>query len=194
MPTPFSSREKRLLTGLLFFAGIAGILTADEMNRASSHVGFLGDSLTVMWAFPRANLGIPGQTTSEVLARFNDDVPNQGYRKVIILSGTNDILHHVDPGITLANLETMANLTQQAHAEPILAELPPIFRDNGEYLPAVQSLNARIVQLATRRGFKIVDYYDPLTNHPGEFVDGVHLKRSAYLRLELALIRTTNPF
>jgi len=194
MAAPFSKREKLLLTGLLVFAAISALFTLNSLNHASRHNAFIGDSLTVMWDFPRSNLGIPGQTSTEILARFHYDIADQGYRKVFILAGSNDILHGVDPSLTLANLEAMADLTLQANAQPILAEIPPIYRDNGKFLPAVRSLNARIAQLAARRSFKLIDYYDAMNNRPNEYVDGVHIKPRSYLRMERALLRVTNPF
>jgi len=182
MAAPFSKREKLLLTGLLVFAAISALFTLNSLNHASRHNAFIGDSLTVMWDFPRSNLGIPGQTSTEILARFHYDIADQGYRKVFILAGSNDILHGVDPSLTLANLEAMADLTLQANAQPILAEIPPIYRDNGKFLPAV------------RRSFKLIDYYDAMNNRPNEYVDGVHIKPRSYLRMERALLRVANPF
>ena len=181
-----------MLIGLFVLLVLA--LGAIPLNHAGPNDAFLGDSITEMWHFPRVNLGVHGQTSAQILARFPTQIPNRGYTKVYILAGTNDVLLGIDPAITLHNIEAMADLAQQAHAEPILAEIPPIFRDSGSFTPAVNSLNARLASLASTRGFKLVDYNAALRDHPRNFVDGVHINRSAYLRMELALLHTTNPF
>lgn len=164
------------------------------LNHANSAVAFMGDSITQGWSFPKVNLGIHGQTSSQMLARFPREIPGHGYRQVIILAGTNDILQHVDPSVTVSNLDAMARLAQNNKIEPVLAEIPPIYRDNGKLLPQVQALNAQIAQLASTRGLKLVDYYDALNGHPSGYSDGIHLKRRNYWRMEWALTRVVNPF
>jgi len=159
------------------------------LNRASPRVAFMGDSITQGWAFPRANFGIYGQTTAQMLARFPNQIPRQNFRTVVILGGTNDIFLGIDPSITIANLSHMVDLARQSRIEPILAEIPPIYKQNGRFLPTVQRLNAAIVALAASKQVKLVDYYDALLNHPSCFSDGTHLKRRGYLRMEVALLK-----
>ena len=88
----------------------------------------------------------------------------------------------------------MATLAQSAHIEPVLSEIPPIYRDHGAYAAAVDALNARIVQLAADRNLKLVNYYAPLEGHPDFESDGVHMKRRGYLMMDIALMRTKSPF
>ncbi len=88
----------------------------------------------------------------------------------------------------------MVGLAQSDHVAPILAEVPPIYRDDGAFNPAVDRLNTAIVQLATRRHLPVVDYNTALRNHPDSYSDGVHLKRRGYLRMEWALLHTTSIF
>jgi lysophospholipase L1-like esterase len=171
---------------------IVFVLAAVLQNHASARVAFMGDSITEGWAFPRANFGIYGQTTAQMLARFPAQVPNRNFRAVVILGGTNDTLLGIDPAVTIANLSRMVDLARAAGIEPILAEIPPIYRERGRFLPAVQRLNASIVGLASAKQVKLADYYDALLNHPACFSDGTHLKRRGYLRMELALLRTEN--
>jgi lysophospholipase L1-like esterase len=163
-------------------------------NRASPRVAFMGDSITQGWAFPRANFGIFGQTTAQMLARFPNQIPNRDFRAVVILGGTNDTLLGIDPAVTVANLGRMVDLARAAGVEPVLAEIPPIYRQGGRFLPAAQRLNTAILALATARHVKLVDYYDALLNHPACFSDGTHLKRRGYLRMEFALWHAENPF
>jgi len=189
-----STRSIGVYIGIGLLAVAVAAFAAITLNRASSRDAFIGDSITEQWMFPRVNNGIYGQTSAQILARFPTQIFNRGYSKVFILAGSNDVLLGIDPATTIRNIDAMATLTQQAHAEPILAEIPPIFRDNGQYAPAVDGLNARIATLAATRSLKFIDYNTALRDHPNDYADGVHFKRRGYLRMELALLHTTNPF
>jgi lysophospholipase L1-like esterase len=162
--------------------------------KSNPHDAFMGDSLTEGWTLPRVNLGIYGQTTAQMLARFPEQVPGHGYGTVFILGGTNDVLLHIDPQITVANLGRMADLAESAHIEPVLAEIPPIYRGGGVYSPAVDTLNQRIIELADARHLKLVNYYGSLVGHPDFESDGVHMKGRGYWMMDIALMRTKNPF
>ena len=63
-----------------------------------NRIVFFGDSITDIWkldesfpAKPYVNRGIGGQTTSQMLVRFRQDVINLQPKAVVILAGTNDI-------------------------------------------------------------------------------------------------------
>lgn len=187
-----SKRSISVYVGLLLIAAAA--FAAITLNHASLRDAFIGDSITEQWKFPSVNDGIHGQTSAEILARFPAEIPNRGYTKVFILAGSNDVLLGIDPATTIHNIDAMATLAQQAHTEPILAEIPVIFRDNGKFIPTVDALDARIAALAATRHLKLIDYNTALRNHPHDYADGVHFKRRGYLRMELALLHTTNPF
>lgn len=191
-PPAYRRLALKLLSALALAAGF--ILAAAFFNHAGPRNAFLGDSLTERWSFPRANLGIHGQTSAQILARATVQLPGHDYRRVFILAGTNDILLHVDPAITLANLDALATLAQRNGIEPVFSEAPPIYYDNGRFQPAVRTLNAGIVQLAAARHLQLVDYYDALDGHPSGFSDGIHMRRRNYLRMEFALLHTANPF
>jgi lysophospholipase L1-like esterase len=171
----------------------ATLLTGCAM-KSNPHDAFMGDSLTEGWTLPTVNLGIHGQTTAQMLERFPKQVPGHGYGTVFILGGTNDVLLHVDPHVTVGNLEKMADLAQDAHIEPVLAEIPPIFRDNRSYLPAVNALNQEIIQLAGAKHLKLINYYGALIDHPDFESDGVHMKGRGYMMMDIALMRTKTPF
>jgi len=88
----------------------------------------------------------------------------------------------------------MVDRARALGVEPVMAEIPPIYKGGGRYLPAVRTLNAGIVRLAEAKGVKVVDYYEALEGHPDAYSDGTHLKRKGYLRMEWALVRVENPF
>src|SRR5205085_9280339 len=80
-----------------------------------NRVVFFGDSITDMWhldeSFPNKpyiNRGIGGQTTSQMLVRFRQDVIDLQPRVVVILAGTNDIAGNSGP---ISNQDIEANLS-----------------------------------------------------------------------------------
>ncbi len=184
---------RRALAGLLVIL-VALAVALPRLNHASRRVAFMGDSLTNGWSFPRSNLGIRGQTTAQMLERFPSQISSAEYREVIILGGTNDTLLGLDPALTLSNLGRMVDLASAAGVRPVLGEIPPIYKESGRYLPAVQALDGAIVQLAARRKIAVVDYASALGGHPEVYSDGVHLKRRGYARMEWALLRADTPF
>lgn len=185
------ARQSGTLAVLLWLL-VGGWVIVPRLNRASGSVAFLGDSITQGWHLPRENFGIHGQTTAQMLERFQRQVP--GHRSVVILGGTNDTLLGIDVSETIANLDAMLTLARRDGVEPVLSEIPPIYRDAGKFLPAVERLDAAIAGLAQTRHVPLVDYHAALLGHPDAFSDGTHLKRRGYLRMELALLRVKNIF
>lgn len=161
--------------------------------KASPQVAFIGDSLTEGWPYPSANFGIYGNTTAQMLQRFPALIPGKGFRQVVILGGTNDVLLGIDPETTIRNLEKIANLSVRAGAQPLLCEIPPIFHsftpsDKADYSGKVRALNQRIVALAAKHNWLLIDYYHPLLGHPHFVSDGVHMKKLGYAVMERAYL------
>ncbi|MBV8436274.1 MAG: hypothetical protein JOY95_02025 [Silvibacterium sp.] len=181
------SRNLSILTIALFLIGCA-------LNKASSQVAFIGDSITEGWAFPRVNYGVHGNTTAQMLARFPQQILTHPYKTVHILGGTNDVLLHIPPETTIRNLDIMIELAQSHNIEPIVGEIPPILLDHGAFSAAVLDLDNRIRNLAALRHVAVVNYYDVIAGRPDAIGDGVHLKRRGYAVMEGQLLSTRNVF
>jgi lysophospholipase L1-like esterase len=165
-----------------------------RLFRAPADVAFLGDSLTHGWFYPQDNLGIYGNTTAQMEARFPSELQGRHYRWVVILGGTNDTLLKVDQAVTIRNLDELAAMALHSGAQPVLCEIPPIFhsfnpQDGTDYSGAVEELNRKIAQLAASRNWKLIDYYHPFLGHPALSSDGVHLTRPGYAVMEWTLLR-----
>lgn len=182
-----SLRNLIILTIILSPAGCS-------LNKASSQVAFMGDSITEGWSFPRVNYGVHGNTTTQMLARFPQQILSHPYKTVHILGGTNDVLLHIPPETTIQNLDAMIQMARSHQIEPLLGEIPPITLNNGAYSAAVLDLNKRIRDLAAERHVALVDYYDAVAGHPGYQSDGVHFKRRGYIVMESQLLTTKNVF
>ncbi len=93
-----------------------------------NRVVFFGDSITDIWHLdqyfpgkPYVNRGIGGQTTSQMLVRFRQDVIDLHPKVVVILAGTNDIAGNTGK---IANDDIEANF----------ASLADLARANGIHL------------------------------------------------------------
>ena len=183
---PSAERRTSFLLLVLFLLCLPIVY---PLLKASANTAFLGDSLTERWIYPRNNLGIYGNTTAQMLARFPAEIQGHRYKSVVILGGTNDVLLHIDPAVTIQNLQEIGTYTEHAGAQPVLCEIPPIFHnydpgDKTDYSNQVRTLNQQIIHLAAAHKWKLVDYYDPFLGHPGYSSDGVHMKRRGYIIME----------
>jgi len=156
----------------------------------------IGDSLTANW--PEADKriayrGVGGQTTTQILLRFRQDVIANHPRIVHLLAGTNDISGLTGP-VTLpqieGNLLTMIELARLHGATVILGTIPPMGSYNGvrpgEPGQDVARLNALIRDIANREKLILADYNAATSTAQGEvrpdffYNDKVHLTPAGY--------------
>ena len=112
------------------------LLSKDIKNA----VVFYGNSITDFWIkfnndFFQKNQfvdrGISGQTTSQMLVRFREDVVNLKPSAVVILAGTNDIAENTGP-ISLenifGNIITMVDIAKANNIKPFVCSILPAFQ------------------------------------------------------------------
>lgn len=164
-------------------------------------VVFMGDSITEMWriaepsrfALPRANRGISGQTSPQMLLRFMPDVIALKPKAVHLMCGVNDIAGNTGastPGDYHNNMLAMLDLARANGIRVILASLTPVTGFMwAPHLPSprprVASLNAWLRKLADERGFVFADYHAALATDDGALQpeltrDGVHPTSKGY--------------
>jgi acyl-CoA thioesterase I len=101
-----------------------------------NRVVFYGDSITDIWKLadyfpgkPYVNRGIGGQTTSQMLVRFRQDVIDLHPKVVVILAGTNDIAGNTGPISNEdieANLSSMAELARLHGIRVVFSSVTPV--------------------------------------------------------------------
>lgn len=173
---------------------------AEAMAKGRPRVVFLGDSITELWRAGDPGLfsdkvldrGISGQTTSQILLRFQADVVALHPDVVHLMAGTNDVAQNTGPisdEDILANIRAMIELAQANHIKVVLASIPPMARPfwRPEILSAarIARLNDALRGLAAERGLVFVDYTSALRDADGGFRanlanDGVHPNRDGY--------------
>lgn len=197
-----------------------------EANRAAlastdprSRIVLMGDSITFHWTpeyLPASsslnliNRGIPGQNTTQMLLRFEDDVIALKPAAVVILGGTNDLRAYVgDPAAAgpdmiermARNVTAMADIAQGRGVKVILCAVPPVGTDHVKLARdpgTIVKVNAWLRSFAQSRDLPFVDYHAVLANATEDLpsrlsVDGIHPNADGYRlmwpRLEAAFER-----
>lgn len=165
-------------------------------------VVFFGDQITESWADeepdffrgkPWLDRGIAGQTTSQMLVRFRQDVVDVGAKAVLILAGTNDIAGVHGPStedMILDNLASMADIAKAHGIRVILGSIPPVCDCAGNapirlrWQERIDEANEVIREYAKQNGMVYADFYSALADGRDlkkEFTtDGILLNRAGY--------------
>jgi lysophospholipase L1-like esterase len=167
-------------------------------SQMNSSTVFIGDSITAHWSLPVHNDGVPGLDTAGMLAGFQANVLQHGYKRVVILGGTNDIWFNYEGlSATVAHIAAMGAMAQEAGIEVVLCTIPPLNSGGVDRTKPVTMANDAIREIAQQQGYRLVDYYESMLNNPQFFLDGVHPNQSGYdvmhATLSLAVAGNTTP-
>ncbi len=168
-------------------------------------VVFYGNSITENWFmfdkdfFEKNQFigrGIGGQTTSQMLLRFRQDVVNLKPVAVTILAGTNDIAENTGP-ISLenifGNIVSMAEIAKANNIVPLLCAVMPVYQYswNKTIKPVekILKLNQMLKEYAVSNKIPYVDFYTPFVDDKGGLLqkyspDGVHPNIEGYKIME----------
>jgi lysophospholipase L1-like esterase len=171
---------------------------ADE-NR----VVFFGDSITDIWKLdesfpgkPYVNRGIGGQTTSQMLVRFRQDVIDLRPKVVVILAGTNDIAGNSGPISNQdieANYASLAELARAHNIGVIFSSVLPVHN----YTPKSQdffaqrpmerilALNKWLKEYCATNNLIYLDYFPAMIDDKGLLRrdladDGLHPNKAGF--------------
>ena len=166
-------------------------------------VVFYGDSITDAWGRyvpaapffpgkPYINRGISGQTTPQMLVRFQQDVVALHPAAVVILAGTNDIAGNTglsSLAMVEDNLKSMDAIATQNHIRFIIASVLPTsaypWRPGVQPAGTIRELNQWLKTYAQAHGDVYLDYYSAMANAQGGLdpalaKDGVHPTVAGY--------------
>jgi lysophospholipase L1-like esterase len=172
-------------------------------STGEARVVFYGDSITDGWGRspgtgtffpgkPYINRGIGGQTTPQMLIRFQQDVVHLHPAAVVILAGTNDIAGNTGPStpqMTEDNFTSMAAIARQNGVQVILASITPAYsypwKPEIKPVPTILEINAWLKAYCAKEGFTYLDYYSAMADEkgamkPGLAKDGVHPTSAGY--------------
>jgi lysophospholipase L1-like esterase len=174
---------------------------------------FMGNSITEFWVKLDSSFfanpeyigrGISGQTSSQMLLRFRQDVINLKPTVVAILAGTNDIAEnagHIALNDILGNIISMTELAKFNNIKVILCSVPPTF--DFPWHPGLQpaekivKLNSMIKFYCEENNIPYVDYYSKLVDDRMGFDkdfsnDGVHPNLAGYQVMDTLVVQAVN--
>ena len=173
-------------------------------SAGEQRVVFFGDSITDGWGRwagtgpffpgkPYVNRGISGQTTPQMLVRFQQDVVHLHPAAVVILAATNDIAGNTGPstpGMIEDNFTSMALIAKQSGIKVVLASITPAFsypwkKPEVQPVAEIRELNQWLRNLCASNGYTYLDYYSSMSDAkgamlPGYSSDGVHPTAKGY--------------
>ena len=199
------SEIKRLQSLLGDYAQLGRYRAANASLPAGDpgRVVFYGDSITDAWGNganaktffpgkPYIDRGISGQTTPQMLVRFQQDVVALKPAAVVILAGTNDIAGNTGietPEMIQNNIKSMANIADANGIKFILSSTLPVddyaWRRGLQPADKVRALNAWMKDFCAAHHYTYLDYYTALATpagamKPGTSKDGVHPTAEGY--------------
>lgn len=172
-------------------------------SPGKQRVVFLGDSITDFWGRspdkgtffpgqPFVNRGISGQTTPQMLVRFQQDVVHLHPAAVVILAGTNDIAGNTGastPEMIEDNLASMTEIAEANGIKVILASILPAARypwkPEVQPVAEIRELNRWMRTFCTSHHAVYLDFYSSMADKegamlPGYASDGVHPLAKGY--------------
>jgi lysophospholipase L1-like esterase len=149
----------------------------------TQRVVFYGDSLTDNWGRrfgkffpgkPYVNRGISGQTTPQMLIRFQQDVVHLKPAAVVILAGTNDLAQNTgpeSPEMIHDNFRSMVAIAKANHIRVVISSVLPAdhFPWHAGLTPAAEivELNKWLVDFCKAEHLVYLDYYPALATPEG---------------------------
>lgn len=172
-------------------------------TAGEKRVVFFGDSITDIWkldeSFPGkqyVNRGIGGQTTSQMLVRFRQDVIDLQPKVVVILAGTNDIAGNTGPIANQdieANYQDFAELARTHNIRLIFSSLLPVSnytersKDFFAQRPMsrILELNKWLKDYCEKNHLIYLDYFSALVDDKGMLKrdladDGLHPNKAGF--------------
>lgn len=145
------------------------------------------------------NAGIPGNNTTQMLARVQADVIAYRPDLVTFLAGTNDLTQNVPLATMQDNVRGIWAAVKAAGATMVILSVPP--RDLADKkIPETRAWNAWLREFAKAEGLKFVDIHarlvDPVTGgyrpQMGH-ADGLHLSRRGAATIGNAVLESFEP-
>jgi lysophospholipase L1-like esterase len=183
-----SEVEQRLAACTHLVRDWAGLTHYGSANAELPNAGprdervvFFGDDITEEWGRsgneffpgkPYINRGVAGQTTSQMLVRFRQDVVALKPKVVIIEGGSNDVASLFSPAteaLVLDNMRSMIEIAKANSIHVVIASATPVcdcVTDQTTTRPQSKliGLNGTLRDVAAETGSVFLNYYAALVN------------------------------
>jgi lysophospholipase L1-like esterase len=188
----------------LDFGNLTRYKEATKPNE--NRVVFLGNSITEGWVRSDSNFfiqnnyigrGISGQTSTQLLLRFRQDVVALKPKAVVLHIGTNDVAENTgpyDPDFSIGNIQSMVEIAKMNGIKVVMAAVLPATkfewrRSLGNRSAMIVDLNKRLKEYAHKNKIPFIDYHFAMKNeqngmNPDIAEDGVHPTMKGYKMME----------
>ncbi|MDU5110223.1 MAG: GDSL-type esterase/lipase family protein [Clostridium sp.] len=143
--------------------------------------------------FNLINKGINGNTTTDMLNRFTEDVTNLNPSIIFIMGGTNDLLSNRSLDSIINNIELMIQESLTCTDSVIIGIPPRIIKEDAYrlFMPSLTydyceeslpKLREVLIKLCNKYKLIYIDFYD-LTysiNHNKYYIDGIHFNENGH--------------
>ena len=173
---------------------------SEKMNPTK--IVLMGNSITEHWQTYNPlffkensfliNKGISGQTTIEMLSRFNEDVIKQNPQAVYILAGINDIAQnsgYISIDDISKNIIKMGLIAQKNNIKVVVCSVLPVTEIiwNEKIKNANQKvieLNQQLISSSKKNNFIYLDYYNQMKEELSSLTyDGLHPNKKGYIKM-----------
>lgn len=175
---------------------------------------FIGDSLTFGYGVPKSkcwveifknsslskdmnlniiNKGINGNTTTDMLNRFTEDVTMLSPKKIFIMGGTNDLLSNRPINLIIDNIELMLKEALTITSDVFLGVPPRVIKEDAYrlFMPSLTydycenklpELSKELIKLCKKYKANYIDFYNlTLEIDSSEiFLDGIHFTEEGH--------------
>ena len=200
---PKSNYYVFLLLSLIYTVGYSQN-NSEKMN--ATKIVLIGDSIIEHWQTYSPlffkensfliNKGISGQTTIEMLSRFNEDVIKQSPQAVYILAGINDIAQnsgYISIDDISKNIIKMGLIAQKNNIKVVICSVLPVteIKWNEKIKNANQKvieLNHQLISSSKNNNFIYLDYYNQMEGELSSLTyDGLHPNEKGYVKMSVII-------
>lgn len=136
------------------------------------------------------NKGINGNTTTDMLNRFTEDVIELNPNKIFIMGGTNDLLSNRQVSSIVDNIELMIKESLSKTNDIIIGIPPRIIKEDAKrlFMPSLtydyceknlENLKVALINLCNNYNVKFIDFYS-LTLNNNIYIDGIHFNNEGH--------------
>lgn len=187
---------------------------------------FIGDSLTFGYGVPKnkswietfknyslshdldfsiINKGINGNTTTDMLNRFTEDVTMLSPKAIFIMGGTNDLLSNRSLVQITENIELMLKEALTKTSNIFIGIPPRIIKEDAYrlFMPSptydyceinLPNLREELIKLCNNYKVKYIDFYNMSLNLNSKeiFIDGIHFNEKGHKLIFNEFIKELN--
>lgn len=175
----------------------------------------IGDSITEEWHrdnpdfFGKNQLiskGISGDTTLQMLKRFDRDAVEHNPEWIIIFGGTNDIANDLSNDIVSKIVNNLTKMAEKATANNIKVAICSVlpaslypWSPNATPSSTIPQLNVEIMNLCQKHDYTYINLFDEVRQPDSNGLlkqftyDEVHCTSAAYRKMEPVLLGAINP-